>query len=388
MTSVREAIQRLLEPTKPLSAGIYQYQSPPEHEEPYRLHLRIEKNGQSILIVNASTVLHLNQTATEYAYHFVNQTPLDDLVDQINKRYRVQRNNIINDYNEFKENIETLIETPDLDPETFLGFERTKPYPKDITAPYRLDCAITYRLPEGEDPDYAPTKRVDRELTTEEWKSIFEKSWQAGIPHLVFTGGEPTLRDDLIELLEYSERIGQVTGLNTDGLRLRNSSYFDDLLQTGLDHLTIVFDSDNKSIWDIIPQCIIADIFFTLHLTITLKNVVDAPLIIGQLKDTGLKNLSLSASDHTLFSSLRELSDLSAELGLSLIWDLPVPYSAFNPVALELRDEATTHGNDIAWLYIEPDGDVLPAQGVEGILGNVLADPWEDIWSNAKSSIQ
>jgi hypothetical protein len=388
MTSVREAIRRLLEPKEPIPAGVYHYQSPPEHEEPYRLHLRIETKGQGILIVNASTVLHLNQTATEYAYHLVSQTPLDDLVEQINKRYRVQRKNIINDFNQFKENIETLIETPDLDPETFLGFERTKPYPKDISAPYRLDCAITYRLPEGDDPDYAPTKRVDRELTTDEWKSIFEKSWQAGIPHLVITGGEPTLRNDLIELLEFSEHLGQVTGLNTDGLKLLDSSYFDELLQTGLDHLTIVFDSNNKSIWETIPKCINADIFFTIHLTITLKNVVDAAEIIGQLKDLGLKNLSLSASDHTLFSSLRELSDLSAELGLSLIWDLPVPYSAFNPVALELRDEAATQRNDNAWLYIEPDGDVLPTQGVEVIFGNVLADPWEDIWSNVKSSIE
>lgn len=387
MTSVRKAIQRFLEPKETLPAGVYHYQSPPEHDEPYRLHLRIEKNGQGILIVNASTVLHLNQTATEYAYHLINHTSLDDLAEQIYKRYRVQRKNIIKDFNEFKENIKTLIETPDLDPETFLGFERTKPFPKDISAPYRLDCAITYRLPEGEDPDFAPTKRVDRELTTDEWKAIIEKSWQAGIPHLVFTGGEPTLRDDLIDLLIFSEQLGQVTGLSTDGLRLIGSSYFEDLMQTGLDHLTIVFESHNESIWEIIPPCINADIFFTIHLTISLKNIVEVPDIIRKLNDLGLKNLSISASDHTLFSSLRELSDLSAELGISLIWDLPVPYSAFNPVALELRDEVASEGNVNAWLYIEPDGDVLPTQGVELILGNMLTDPWEDIWSNAKSSI-
>lgn len=384
MTSVREAIQRLLEPREPLRAGIYHYQSPPEREEPYRLHLRIEKNGQSILIVNASTVLHLNQTATEYAYHLVNQTSLDELVEEINKRYRVQRKDIKTDFNDFKENIELLIKTPDLDPETFLGFERMKPYPKDISAPYRLDCAVTYRLPEGIDPIYAPTKRVDRELTTDEWKSVFENSWEAGIPHVVFTGGEPTIRDDLIELLEYSEHIGQVAGLNSDGLKFRESSYFDNLLQTGLDHLTIVFDPENQAMWDTVPRCIDADIFFTIHLIITLKNIVNAQEIIRRLKDMGLKNLSLSASDHTLFSSVRELSDLSAELGLSLIWDIPVPYSAFNPVALELRDEATTQTKDNAWLYVEPDGDVLPTQGVEVILGNALTDPWENIWSKAK----
>ena len=43
---------------QPLQAGIYHYQSPPEGEQPYRLHLRLEPDGKGILIVNASTVLH------------------------------------------------------------------------------------------------------------------------------------------------------------------------------------------------------------------------------------------------------------------------------------------------------------------------------------------
>ena len=38
---------------------------------PYRLHLRIEPDGSGLLIVNASTVVHLNHTAAEYAYHLV-----------------------------------------------------------------------------------------------------------------------------------------------------------------------------------------------------------------------------------------------------------------------------------------------------------------------------
>ena len=37
-------------------------------------------------------------------------------------------------------------------------------------------------------------------------------------------------------------------------------------------------------------------------------------------------------------------------------------------------------GAGTAWLYVEPDGDVLPAQGVNKVLGNLLTDPWEKIW--------
>jgi len=39
-----------------------------------------------------------------------------------------------------------------------------------------------------------------------------------------------------------------------------------------------------------------------------------------------------------------------------------------------------------AWLYVEPDGDVLPAQGMaDQILGNILRDEWEKIYGSTMS---
>ena len=68
---------------------------------------------------------------------------------------------------------------------------------------------------------------------------------------------------------------------------------------------------------------------------------------------------------------------------MRLVWDLPVPYSHFHPVALELAEhEEVPQGAGKAWLYVEPDGDVLPAQGVNQVLGNLLNDSWNKIWSN------
>jgi MoaA/NifB/PqqE/SkfB family radical SAM enzyme len=65
---------------------------------------------------------------------------------------------------------------------------------------------------------------------------------------------------------------------------------------------------------------------------------------------------------------------------MSLVWDLPVPYSAQNPVALEVAGPGLVEGAGRGWLYVEPDGDVLPAQGVNQVLGKILKDPWEKIW--------
>ena len=67
--------------------------------------------------------------------------------------------------------------------------------------------------------------------------------------------------------------------------------------------------------------------------------------------------------------------------GLSLVWDMPVPYSDNHPVALD-ADSESIPGAGRVWLYLEPDGDVLPAQGIKTVIGNLLEQPWEEIWKN------
>jgi hypothetical protein len=380
MTSVREAIRRLVTPATPLPAGMYHFQAPPDSALPYRLHLRLEADGNGILIVNATTVLHLNQTAAEYAYHLVNNTPQEIAAKQLSRRYRVSTKQATQDFQEFNDRIQTLINTPDLDPEIYLDFKRTALYGQKLSAPLRLDCAITYQLPEGSDPLAAPIRSVERELTTAEWKFIFDKAWAFGIPHIIFTGGEPTLRDDLAELIAHAEVNGQVSGLLTDGLRLADSSYLQGLLQTGLDYILIIFNSNNELAWTALDNTLAADVFIAVHLTITLENAMESQELIEKLAESGVKAVSFSTSDSTLQNTLVELRNHAAFLGMSLVWDLPVPYSPFNPVSLEVQGDISPQGAGQAWLYVEPDGDVLPGQGVNQVLGNIIVEPWEKLW--------
>ena len=105
MTSIREIIRRRFSTAKPLEPGIYHYQAPPYADFPYRMHLRIEPDGDGILIIDASTVLHLNQTATEYAYHMVAETPVDEVVRQMGRRYDISKERIQNDFKDYKDRI-------------------------------------------------------------------------------------------------------------------------------------------------------------------------------------------------------------------------------------------------------------------------------------------
>jgi organic radical activating enzyme len=381
MTSIREAIRRRFAPAKPIEPGIYHYQSPPYSDYQYRMHLRIEKDGRGILIIDASTILHLNQTAAEYAYHFINQTPIENAIKKMGRRYDISPNRLENDYKDFKDKIFSLIDLPDLDPVTFLDFERDTPYSEELSAPLRLDCALTYLLPEGTNDDLAPTKRVDRELSTDEWFTIIDKAWDAGIPHIVFTGGEPTLREDLFDLITRAEINGQVTGLLTDGRRLSKPEYLYQLLQTGLDHLMVVLNDEDDLVWEALEKILPEDIFTTVHITITTGNSERVHTIIDRLAKIGTNAISLSDIGSDLDDVLQDARALIADREIPLVWDLPVPYSARNPVALESEDDDLADGAGKAWLYIEPDGDVLPGQGTNQVLGNLLRDSWEVLWN-------
>lgn len=383
MTSIRESIRQRFTPISPIEPGVYQYQAPQEDPRNFRVHLRVESSGEGVMIVNASTVLHLNQTATEHAYHLVRSTPEKEAADLIASRYRVSYEQALQDYSDFKETIDTLVTIPDLDPIAYLGFDRTRPYSGEITAPYRLDCALTYKLPPGDDPQLAPHTRADRDLSIEEWKIILDKSWAAGIPHVIFTGGEPTLRDDLLEIILYAEQIGQVTGLLTDGIRLDQVGYFDSLLQTGLDHMLILLEPQQEHIWETIKQSASSDIYTTVHLTLTPENHAETMGFIERLAELEVPSISLSASTGDLDEYLAAAQEYAANLDISLVWDTPVPYSQKNPFALEFKGRERPPGAGHAWLYVEPDGDVLPDQEINVVLGNLVRDSWEQVWQAA-----
>ena len=382
-TKIKNKIEKLVEPVKPVPVGSYQYKGVKGDQLPYRLNLRVESNGEGILIIDASTVLHLNRTAAEYAFHLMQNTPIEQAAKEMAEKYEVTPDEVKHDFADFCVKLDTIIQTPDLDPVTYLDLERVEPYSKKLSAPYRLDCALTYQVSkDNASPDIAPTYRVTRELTKDEWITILEKVQQAGIPHVVFTGGEPTLRSDLPDLIAKCEDLGIVCGLLSDGLRFTNKRYMKTILNSGLDHIMLLGAPGNEQFWESLQNLLDDDIAVTVHFTLTNENINEIEQALPKLTASELHSLSLSAADNSLARSLQKIQDQAVMQGLSMVWDLPVPYSQYNPINLELKTggKRIKKGAGNAWLYVEPDGDVLPAQGINRVMGNMLTDPWSSIW--------
>jgi len=62
------------------------------------LQLRIEQSGQGVMVINANTVLHLNHTATTFAYYFMQGLPQKDVLAKMQRMYHVKADTAKTDY--------------------------------------------------------------------------------------------------------------------------------------------------------------------------------------------------------------------------------------------------------------------------------------------------
>lgn len=91
---------------------------------------------------------------------------------------------------------------------------------------------------------------ADGELTTEDWKNvIFGLRQWLGEKHIWFTGGEPFLRKDCIDLIKYGSSIGLSIAVITNGILLRPDQ-MRLLIEAGLKEYHVSIDSMDPQIHD------------------------------------------------------------------------------------------------------------------------------------------
>jgi hypothetical protein len=91
MTSIRENLRRLFEPAKPIPPGTIITRRHQMIQTTTGCTCASKRMVTGLLIINAATVLHLNQTAAEYAYYLVQDLPEEQVVKNITSRYRISK---------------------------------------------------------------------------------------------------------------------------------------------------------------------------------------------------------------------------------------------------------------------------------------------------------
>lgn len=390
--------------------GIYHFKRE-ENGERMAVHLRIEPDGKAIVLVNASRIFHLNSSAAFMAYLFLRQASMAEAETALQQTFQVSRTTASKDYAQFSASFSSLLKPDGPCAICDLQVDTIAPFSDRPSAPYRMDLAITYRCNNNCAHCYNARPRNFSELPQDQWQEIIDRLWDAGIPHVVFTGGEPTLREDLPELIAYAQKTGMVTGLNTNGRWLKDPAYVDKLIQSGLDHVQITLESHIPEIHDEMVACrgawqdttaglknaLASHLYVMTNTTLLRANSSHLNGLLTYLEQTGVLTFGLNALIYsgrgkTVGTGLAEnelpfLLDLAREhvsrTGQRLIWYTPTQYCNFDPMQLELGVKGCT-----AALYnmcIEPNGAVIPCQSYYEPVGNLLKEEWTNIWNHPLS---
>ncbi len=384
-----------------------------EDGERARVHLRIDTDGSGLLMVNANRIIHLNPTAALITQLILQKSAPDQALRVITRRYDVTAEQASCDYAQMVDKIHELIKPDGACPIHDLEVDVTPPFSTRPSAPYRMDLAITYHCNNDCDHCYNARPRDYPELSTSDWKHILDRCWEIGSPHVVFTGGEPTLRNDLAELIAHAEKNGQITGLNTNARRLSDRDYVEQLVSAGLDHVQITLESHDPVIHDAmvnsrgawkqtvagIRNALETPLYVMTNTTMLRNNSPSLSQTLEFLANIGIPTIGLNALIYsgrglTVNSGLAEAElkpllsiarEITSRHDQRLIWYTPTQYCNFDPMQLELGVKGCS-----AALYnmcIEPNGDVIPCQSYYQALGNILTTPWKSLW-NHELSIQ
>jgi len=374
------------------------------------LQLRVEPDGRGLLVINANTVLYLNETATAHAYFFMQGMPTDAAVKKIRRMYKVDQKTAKRDHEKLIYTVSTLAQTQEVCPISFLDIKSVEPFTQKFSAPLRVDLALTFRCQNNCVHCYAGGPHETEELTTEQWKAVIDRLHQIGVFILTLTGGEPTLRDDLPELLQHAQTNGMVTGLVTNGRKLKDKHFVKTLEKVGLDFIQVTLESHRAEVHDLmtgtkgswretvagIKNVIPTHIYATTNTTLSQHNASNFLETVDFIKKLGVAGFGCNSliysgkatdisdkfvvSVETLKELLPKINEKANQLGLKFLWYTPTQYCRFNPVSLGLGVKSCTAA--MINMCVGPNGDVYPCQSYFESLGNILKEDWQKIWNH------
>jgi radical SAM protein with 4Fe4S-binding SPASM domain len=370
----------------------------------HRFHLRVDSEQKGVLMIDAAKLVFLNGTALDYVRAILECWSPGKMTRYMRRRYRkLDRSRAMEHYGRVRGQLADFIKGR-TDIISSMGPSTPTVGADNLPAPYRMDLALTYRCQNDCGHCYNETKDKP-ELAPGDWERVLEKLWKVGVPHIVFTGGEPTLVPFLRDLIARAQQIGQVTGLITNGRNLRQDGYLRGLVDAGLDHVQITLLSHRESVHDKltgsagswketvegIRVAVKENLYVATNTTLMSSNIDEMEdtlrFVIGlgvknvafngmirSGKGTGPEALDLSRVEKTL-DRLKRVAD---DAGVNMVWYAPTPYCELNPV---------NHGFGIKQctacsinMAVEPDGTVIPCQSCYEPLGNILTDEWKKIW--------
>ena len=306
------------------------------------------------------------------------------------------------------------------EPEAEVGLLSLSDYAPEMTAPHRMDLMVSAMEKDGAWHCnqkclhcYAAGQPMGEtpELSTEQWKTALELLRRANIPQVTFTGGEPTLRSDLVELVRAAEWF--VTRLNTNG-RALTPELCAGLYDASLDSVQVTlysaegnihnqlvgvngFNDTVQGIRHAVEAGLIVSVNTPLcslntHYADTLRfahslgvRYATCSGLIPSGSACGQESRATALTPEQLTDVLRQAVDTAEELGMELDFTSPgwLDEETLRSLGLNLIPSC---GACLSNMAVTPDGKVVPCQSwlSDEPLGDLLHDDWADIWNSPR----
>ncbi len=380
-------------------------------------------NGQDIVPVNTAWSILLTEFINEvnkYAGRPITDQDAEDIREKTCEA--VRKVYPLTSKNRMKEDIYTIMNTfkqiaygEPVDEDIF--YMTLGEYAPKMRAPHRMDIMVSAMTKDGcwncnqkcvHCYAAGQPQSDEAELSTEEWKQIIDKCREIGVPQITFTGGEPTMRDDLFELIKHARWF--ISRLNTNGIKL-TKEYCQELKKAELDSLQITFYSCDEEIHNRlvganaykqtlagIENALEAGLSMSINTPLctvnrdyvkTLEFLHEKGVIYvtcSGLITTGNARTEASARMQLTNAEIREILKEAVNYCYSHGMEINFTSPGWVDEALcrELGISTPSCGACLSNMAISPGGNVVPCQSwLSGpVLGNMLTDDWDSIWNS------
>jgi len=250
------------------------------------------------------------------------------------------------------------------------------------------------------------------EMDTGQWLGVIEEAAAMGVLQIHFSGGEPTVRKDLEEMVERAEALGVYSNLITSGVLL-DRARLQGLAERGLQHIQLSFQGSDATGADYIGGLngghrkkletarLAGEIGLplTINAVIHRQNMDDLETMIEMAVDFGAKRLEVAHVQYygwglrnraALLPTRRQLEQATEIVEAArqrlkgvLVFDYVIPdYYAKRP-------KSCMGGWARQFLNITPSGRVIPCHAAETIpdmtFESVGDRPLIDIWRQSEA---
>jgi radical SAM protein with 4Fe4S-binding SPASM domain len=365
-----------------------------------------------LFIMRPNRVHHLNKTAVSLLtklYDNGGPTDVDAVIREVATKYGEDQERVRSDLYRLLVSVAALLRddvcgAPSVKQTAFGAHKRELPVLSEIAVTYRCQnkCVFCY----AESPSRG---RKAEEMTTSELKRIIDCIIdEARCPTVSFTGGEPTLREDLPECIAHAKDRGMRVNLITNGIRCADADFVSLLKAAGLDSAQVSLEGATSIVHDAIVQHpgafekttravhTLRDAGIHTHTNTTIcqsnrEHLVElVDYIADELHSEYFSMNVIISTGSALYHHgedvtytevgplIEQVQDRAREKGTKLVWYSPVPYCLFNPVTHGLGSKSCACVDGL--LSVAPDGELLPCSSYERGVGNLLEYPFAKLW--------